>query len=54
MYDCKEVHVPIKIGNGKSMIATKIGKNKVMMVLAHGRTAEIIIDNCKLVPNFMR
>jgi hypothetical protein len=51
MYDCKEVRVPIKIGNGKSMVATKIGKKKVTMVLADGRTAEIILDNCKLVPN---
>jgi hypothetical protein len=36
MYDCKEVRVPIKIGNGKSMVATKIGKKKVTMVLADG------------------
>jgi hypothetical protein len=38
MYDCKDLHVPIKIGNGKSMVATKIGKKKVMMVLADGRS----------------
>jgi hypothetical protein len=51
MYDCKEFCVPITIGNGKAMIATKIGKKKVTMVLADGRTAEIILDNCKLVPS---
>jgi hypothetical protein len=51
MYDCKEVCVPIKIGNGKSMVATKIGKKKVTMVFADGRTTEITLDNCKLVPN---
>jgi hypothetical protein len=50
-YDCKDVRVPIKIGNGKSMVSTKIGKKKVTMVLADGRIAEIILDNCKLVPN---
>jgi hypothetical protein len=51
MYDCKEVRVLITIGNGKSMVATKIGKKKEMMVLADGRTAEITLDSCKLVPN---
>jgi hypothetical protein len=51
MYDCKEVQVLIKIGNSKSMVATKIGKKKVTMVLADGRTAEITLGNCKLVPS---
>jgi hypothetical protein len=45
MYDCKEVHVLIKIGNGKSKLATKTGKKKVTMVLAGGRTSEITLDN---------
>jgi hypothetical protein len=51
MYDCKEVRLPIKIENGKSMVITKFGKNKVTMVLADRRTAEITLGNCKLVPN---
>jgi hypothetical protein len=33
------------------MIATKLGKKKVKMVLADGRTAKITLDYCKLVPN---
>jgi hypothetical protein len=41
----------MEIGSGKLMIATKIEKEKVTMVLAEGRTAEIILDNCKVVPN---
>jgi hypothetical protein len=51
MYDCKEVHVLIKIGNSKSMVATNIGKKKVTMVLADRRTAKITLHSCKLVPN---
>jgi hypothetical protein len=51
VYDCKDVHVPIKIGNSKSMITTKIGNKKVTMVLADGQMAELVLDNCKLVPN---
>jgi hypothetical protein len=39
MYNCREFCVPIKKGNGKSMIATKISMKKVTMVLADRRTA---------------
>jgi hypothetical protein len=39
MYDCKDVHVPKK-GNGKSMVATKIGKKKVTMVLGRQKNCQ--------------
>jgi hypothetical protein len=33
MYKCKDVQIPIIISNGLSMIAKKIGKKKVTMIL---------------------
>jgi hypothetical protein len=44
MYDCRDVCVPIKIGNSKSIVVTKIGKERVTMVLADRRNAEIILN----------
>jgi hypothetical protein len=36
MFDCRDVHSPIKIGNGKSMVATKIGRKRLTMVMPDG------------------
>jgi hypothetical protein len=51
MFDCRVIHTPIKIGSGKSMVATKIGKKRLTLKGPNGTTLEIVLRDCKLVPS---
>ena len=49
-YDCKVIRSQVKIGNGHMLNATKIGKKKVTVVQRDGSTLDLVLQNCKLVP----
>lgn len=50
MYDCREIKSPIKIGDGRTLYATKIGKKKLMVIQKDGTTLDVVLDECKFVP----
>ena len=50
MVDVKPISTPIKIGDGKSLTATKTGKKKITIQQADGSTYDALLDNYKCVP----
>ena len=50
MFETNEIHEEITIGNGKPMIATKVGKIKVDLVQNDGSTHQFTMVNVKYVP----
>jgi hypothetical protein len=43
MFDCSRIHSYFKIGDGKYMYSSRIGKKKVTIVLANGSTLDLIL-----------
>jgi hypothetical protein len=50
MYNCRDIKSPIKIGDGRTLYATKIGMKKLVVIQKDGSTLDIILDECKYVP----
>ena len=50
MFDVKLIDEPVKVGNGKSMRATKVGSLKMTVLQANGDTKNITLENVKYVP----
>jgi hypothetical protein len=50
MYDVQMIKSPVKIGSGKSMTATKIGKKRMTVIQKDGSTQDIILTEVKYVP----
>jgi hypothetical protein len=50
LYNVQTIHSPVKIGNGKTMIANKMGHMKVFKVQENGDTEPFILRNVKYVP----
>jgi hypothetical protein len=50
MFDWKHINAPIKIGNGKALIRTKIGKLRQMIVQKDGTTVDVILTEVQYVP----
>jgi 3-dehydroquinate synthase class II len=46
MNDCNCVHSYIKIGHGKYMYSSRIGKKKITIVQANGSTLDLIMFDC--------
>jgi hypothetical protein len=51
MFDCCRIHSYLKIGNGKYVYFSRIGKKKVMIVKANGSTLDLILRDCIYVPD---
>jgi hypothetical protein len=50
MFDCKNIHSYVRIGDGKTLKATKIGKKKLRVLQQDGTFKDIVLDNVKLIP----
>ena len=50
MFDFKEIHEKIVVGNGQFIIAQKLGKKRGTVQLADGATMDIVLHNVKFVP----
>ena len=50
MFDCSPITSHIKMGNGKSMTATLVGKKRVMAVQKDGTYQTIILNDVKFIP----
>jgi hypothetical protein len=50
LYNIQVIHSPVKIGNGKSMIANKMGHMKVFKVQDNGDSEPFILRKVKYVP----
>jgi hypothetical protein len=50
LYNLQTIHSPVKIGNGKTMMANKMGNMRVHKVQANGDTEAFILQNVKNVP----
>ena len=50
MFDTREEQCSVRIGDGKLMTSTKIGKKRVTVVQANGTQTEVVLDNYKFVP----
>ena len=51
MYDVKLISSPVKIGNGVTLTATKIGKRKMTAMQSDGTTVDVILEDYKYVPD---
>jgi hypothetical protein len=51
MFNCSRIHSYVKIGNGKYMYITRIGKRKEMIVQANHSTLDLILFDCIYVPD---
>jgi hypothetical protein len=51
MFDYSCIHSYLKIGNGKYMYSSTIGKKKVTIVQANGSTLDSILCDCMYVPD---
>jgi hypothetical protein len=51
MFDCNRIHSYIKIGNGKYMYLSRIGKKKIMILQANGPTLDLIMCDCIYLPD---
>jgi hypothetical protein len=51
MFDCSCIHSYLKIGNGKYIYFSKIGKKKVTIVQANSSTLDSILCDCMYVPD---
>ena len=50
MYETSTINSPIRIGNGTTLRATKIGKKRVTVYQQDGSTQNIVLEGCKFVP----
>lgn len=50
MFDCRQIQSSVKIGNGKTLSATKIGKKRMTVVQKDGTTTDVVLTDCKYVP----
>ena len=50
MYNCKMINEEIKVGSGKAIVATKVGKLKVRIAQTNGQVAVVTLSNVKYVP----
>ena len=50
MFDCKDINEPVTVGDGKKLIATKIGRLRRTVYQVDGRTQDIVLEDVKLVP----
>jgi hypothetical protein len=50
MYDVEMIQSPIKIGNGKVLIMTKIGKKQITTQQQDASTQDLILTEVKFVP----
>lgn len=51
MFDFTHIKTPIKLGDGRTLLATKIGKLKLQVTGPNNTRMDIILTNCKYVPN---
>jgi hypothetical protein len=51
MFDYSRIYSYLKIGHGKYMYSSRIGKKKVMIVQANGSTLDLILCDCIYVPD---
>ena len=51
MFDVKDIEEKITVGNGDSMMATKVGSLKRCVIQLNGSTLDITIHEVKYVPN---
>jgi hypothetical protein len=51
MFDCSRIHSYLKIGRGKYMYSSRIGKQKVMILQANCSTLDLILCDCIYVPD---
>ena len=50
MFDCREIHEQVVVGDGKPLRATKIGKLRRTVHQLDGKTQDIVLEDVKLVP----
>jgi hypothetical protein len=50
MFDVEMISSPVKIGNGKALTATKLGKMRQTIVQKNGDTEDITLTDVKYVP----
>jgi hypothetical protein len=50
IFDIKAIKSPVKIGSGKSMTATKIGKKRMTVIQKESLTQNIVLKDFKYVP----
>jgi transposase InsO family protein len=51
MFDVEIISSPIKIGDGKVLTATKIGKKRLTVMQADGKATDIVLEDYKYVPD---
>ena len=51
MYDFQTTNSFVTIGDGRVMKTQKIGKKKLMVKTSSGKQIEIVLDNCKYIPD---
>jgi hypothetical protein len=51
MFDVQVINSSIKIGDGKTLTATKIGKKRLTVIQEDGTTTDIILEDYKYVPD---
>ena len=54
MFDCKNIKSYIKVGDGKTVLASKIGKKKMTVIQQNGETMDIVLQECKYVPGLLQ
>jgi len=52
LYDVKSIREPIKIGDGKLVYTTKVGRLKVSYEAYKGKTEEFVLENVQYIPSF--
>ena len=51
MFDCRRIHLYLKISNGKHLYSSMIGKKKASIVQANGSTVDLILHDCLYIPD---
>jgi len=54
MYECKMVNLPITIGDGSEVTATKIGNMDMEVHYKDGSTAKVTLTGVQYVPKFYK
>ena len=50
MFDVKDIQVPVTVGSGKNLMATKVGNKKLTVIQKDGSNMNIILEGFKVVP----
>ena len=53
MIDVEQINSPVRIGNGKALTATKIGKRQITIIQKDGSTQDAVLHEYKCVPELM-